>query len=169
MEREQIKIPLQINNVNYLKLTPGIHNQLIKEIIDEFGPRFTKGAQVLYIGDTGAKEEFYDEKEFNLLGISLNLKSKMPDVIFYSKKLDWLFLVESVTTHGPVDSKRKIELEEIFASTNKELIFVSAFPDRQMMNKFLSEISWESEVWIADNPSHMIHFNGDKFLGPFKH
>ncbi len=168
MEREQLKIPVKINESVLLKLTPGIHNQLIKQIINEFGQRFTKGAKVLYIGDTGAKEDFYDKEGFQSLGLDLDLKSKLPDVVFYSKELDWIFLVESVTTHGPVDSKRKIELEDLFGCTNKEIIFVSAFPDRQTMNKFLSDISWESEVWIADNPSHMIHFNGDKFLGPFK-
>ena len=168
MERDQLKIPVQINVSTLLKLTPGIHNKLISQIINDFGPRFTKGAKVLYIGDTGAKEDFFDKKEFQSLGLNLNLKGKLPDVIFFSEKLDWIFLVESVTSHGPVASKRKIELEELFGKIDKELIFVSAFPDRQMMNKFLSDISWESEVWIADNPSHMIHFNGDKFLGPFK-
>lgn len=168
MEREQLKIPVQIDKSIERKLTPGIHNELIKKIIEEFGQRFTKGGKVLYVGDTGAKQDIFDEEGFQSLGLQLNLKGKLPDVVFYSKELDWIFLVESVTTYGPIDSKRKIELEHLFRGANKELIFVSAFLDKKTMNKFLSDISWESEVWIADNPSHMIHFNGDKFLGPFK-
>jgi adenine-specific DNA-methyltransferase len=44
---------------------------------------------------------------------------------------------------------------------------VTAFPDRVTFRKFAKDIAWETEVWIADNPDHMIHFNGDKFLGPY--
>ncbi len=31
----------------------------------------------------------------------------------------------------------------------------------------LAQIAWESEVWIAEEPMHMIHFNGERFLGPY--
>ncbi|MFS2517149.1 MULTISPECIES: BsuBI/PstI family type II restriction endonuclease [Parabacteroides] len=30
----------------------------------------------------------------------------------------------------------------------------------------MADIAWETEVWIAENPGHMIHFNGDRFIGP---
>ena len=46
------------------------------------------------------------------------------------------------------------------------MIFVTAFPDRALMSKYLPDISWETEVWRADSPTHLIHFNGDRFLGP---
>ena len=42
----------------------------------------------------------------------------------------------------------------------------AAFPDRAEFRKNAADIAWETEVWIADNPDHMIHFNGDRFLGP---
>jgi hypothetical protein len=35
------------------------------------------------------------------------------------------------------------------------------------MQSFVSQISWESEVWIAEDPDHMIHFNGERFLGAY--
>ena len=33
--------------------------------------------------------------------------------------------------------------------------------------RFHSAIAWETEVWIADEPDHMIHYNGERFLGPY--
>ena len=75
-------------------------------------------------------------------------------------------MIESVTSHGPVDAKRHGELAKLFENASPELVFVTAFPDRRTMAKYLANISWETEVWIADAPTHMIHFNGDKFLGP---
>ena len=27
-------------------------------------------------------------------------------------------------------------------------------------------INWDTEVWIAELPEHMIHLNGDQFMGP---
>ena len=92
----------------------------------------------------------------------------MPDVIFYLPEKRWLVLVESVTSHGPVDSKRHIELSNLFRSSKLGKVFVTAFPDKQLMAKYLSEIAWETEVWVADNSTHMIHFNGERFLGPHK-
>ncbi len=168
MEREQYKNPVQIDESILLELTPGMHNELIKKIILDFAARFAKNSKPLYIGDAGQKNFFFKEEEFQKLGLNLNKKGKLPDVVLYSEDFDWIFLVEAVTSSGPVDSKRKKELEQLFGGVNKELIFVTAFLDRKMMKKFVSKISWESEVWIADNPSHMIHFNGDKFLGTLK-
>ncbi|WP_253677370.1 BsuBI/PstI family type II restriction endonuclease [Treponema sp. OMZ 788] len=92
----------------------------------------------------------------------------MPDVILYVENKNWLVLIESATSHGPVDSKRFIELKELFSSVNSYPVFISAFPDKKTFIKFAHNIAWETEVWIAENPDHMIHFNGDKFLGPYK-
>lgn len=149
-------------------LSPGKHNKLIKDIINEFAPRFAPGATVVYIGDTGSKEDFFDNKFFQKYGFDINLKSKLPDVILYRDKKKWLYLIESVTSHGPVDGKRKIELEKIFNSKKLSNIFVTAFNDRASMRSYLADIAWESEVWVSSDPSHLIHFNGDKFMGPFE-
>jgi len=160
--REMEMIPVQ--NIEGLKLTPGKHSQLIKEIIDNFAPRFIPGSLLLYAGDTGNKWGYFDRETFNKFGFVIDEHGKMPDCIFYYEQKNWLVLVESVTSHGPIDSKRKIELQKLFDS-DMTLIFVTAFPDRQIFTRFTAEIAWETEVWLADNPSHLIHFNGDKFLG----
>ncbi|MDP8208146.1 MAG: BsuBI/PstI family type II restriction endonuclease [Candidatus Electryonea clarkiae] len=166
-ERKMKMIPLSFNKDEEISLSPGNHSQLIKEIIENLGPRFFPGSQVLYIGDTGSKMAFFDEGKFDELGLKLDTHGKFPDVVLFDLNNNWIILIESVTSHGPVDSKRHGELSEIFKDSSIELIFITAFPDRMIMAKHLSSISWETEVWIADSPTHLIHFDGDRFLGPY--
>ena len=160
--REMKMIPVQ--NVEGLKLSPGKHSRLIKDIIDNFAPRFIPGSLLLYAGDTGKKWGYFNIEIFEKLGFAFDEHGKMPDVVFYFERKKWLVLVESVTSHGPIDSKRKIELEKLF-KTKLTTVYVTAFPDRQTFTRFTVEIAWETEVWLSDNPTHLIHFNGDKFLG----
>lgn len=165
-EREMEMIPLTLDNGTEIKLSPGNHSQLIRDIVMEFGPRFVPGSEVIYLGDTGAKEDFFKPERLAELGVTANRKGKLPDVILYWSRKDWLLLIESVISHGAVDSKRHNELATLFAEATSGLIYVTAFPDRKTMAKYLADISWETEVWTADAPTHMIHFNGDRFLGP---
>ncbi|WP_409300895.1 BsuBI/PstI family type II restriction endonuclease [Pseudomonas sp. KCJK8993] len=166
MSREMELIPLTINGNTEIKLSPGAHSQLIHDIVTEFGPRFAPGAEVIYLGDTGAKEDFFEKKRLAELGVVVDRKGKLPDVVLYWPAKDWLLLIESVTSHGPVDGKRHSELAKLFSAATAGLVYVSAFPDRKTMVKYLSVLAWETEVWVADAPTHMIHFNGDRFLGP---
>jgi adenine-specific DNA-methyltransferase len=165
-ERAMQMIPLTLDDGTEIKLSPGVHSQLIHDIVKQFGPRFAPGSEVIYLGDTGAKEDFFRKERLAELGVSVDRKGKLPDVILYWPQKDWLLLIESVTSHGPVDSKRHNELSTLFADANPGLIYVTAFLDRKTMAKYLADISWETEVWAADAPTHMIHFNGDRFLGP---
>jgi BsuBI/PstI restriction endonuclease domain/BsuBI/PstI restriction endonuclease HTH domain len=168
MERKTSLVPVKINNKLKIKLSPGEHSRLIKDIIEQFAPRFLRGADLLYVGDTGEKWGYYDQVIAKALGILVDEHGKMPDVIFYISEKRWLVLVESVTSHGPVDSKRHIELNKLVQTSKLGKVFVTAFPNKQLMAKYLSEIAWETEVWVADNPTHMIHFKGERFLGPYK-
>lgn len=167
-EREMEMIPLTLDDGTEIKLSPGSHSQLIRDIVKEFGPRFAPGAEAIYLGDTGAKEDFFKKDRLAQLGVKVNRKGKLPDVVLYWSERDWLLLIESVTSHGPVDSKRHNELSKLFADAKPGLVYVTAFPDRKTMAKYLADISWETEVWTADAPTHMIHFNGDRFLGPYE-
>lgn len=166
--RKMQMIPLTINGKKKLSLSPGGHSQLIKDIIELFGPRYAPGAEVLYVGDTGSKLSHFDKKAFLSLGLKFDDHGKFPDVILYYRDKNWLLLIESVTSHGPVDAKRQGELKELFTEAKAGLIFVTAFPNRKIMAKYLPEISWETEVWSVDAPTHLIHFNGEKFLGPYE-
>jgi len=121
---------------------------------------------LIYLGDTAKKTLILDEAAFKKLGILLLEHGKLPDVILYDARRKWLFLIEAVTSHGPISPKRQIELEELFKDCKAGKIYITAFPDIATYKKYAHDIAWETEVWIAEKPSHMIHFNGDKFLGP---
>jgi len=167
-ERSMASIPLTIKDGMVVKLSPGKHSQLIADIVHQFGARYAPNGELAYVGDTGDKYGFVNDELFRELGIALNAHGKMPDVVIYMRAKKWLVLVESVTSHGPVDSKRQIELARLFKRAYAGLIFVSAFPDRHTFLKHLNTIAWESEVWIADAQTHLIHFNGTRFLGPYE-
>jgi hypothetical protein len=170
---EKNKIPISLPSGEILKLSPGKHNQLHADIVHEFCSRFVGASgRLLYIGDTassrdeGGKLMFLESAYLQSLGVSPMSHDKLPDVVVYDEKREWLFLIEAVTSHGPVSPKRWMELEAAFEDCSVGLVYVTAFPDRSEFRKNAADIAWETEVWIADNPDHMIHFNGDRFLGP---
>jgi adenine-specific DNA-methyltransferase len=151
-----------------IQLSSGGQNKLIKDILESFCPRFTPGGIILYVGDAGDKLIINEVQKLEELGIELNRRGKMPDLVVHYTRQDWLVLIEAVTSHGPVNLKRRNELKKLFQSSNRGLVFVTAFPSRKEMTRYLAEISWETEVWIADQPDQMIHFNGERFLGPYE-
>jgi BsuBI/PstI restriction endonuclease domain/BsuBI/PstI restriction endonuclease HTH domain len=165
--REMQKLPVKLTNGKTIRLTPGDHSQLIKGIIEEFAARFVPGGALIYAGDTGEKWGYFDKELLAKLGVEVDDHGKMPDVVLYYPEREWLLLVESVTSHGPVDGKRHDELAQLFASSKAGLVYVTAFPSRAVMTRYLGKIAWETEVWVADAPSHLIHFNGARFLGPY--
>ena len=169
MGREMAKIPLRASVGHKVSLSPGVHSELIRAICEEFGPRFIPGGQLLYVGDTGEKWGYFDKALFASFGMTISNHGKMPDVVLYYPEKKWLILAEAVTSHGPVDAKRREELGQLFKDSRVGLVFVTAFPDRRTFTRYAEAISWETEVWIADNPSHLIHFNGARFLGPYPH
>jgi len=166
-ERKRKLIPVQIAPGQEIALSPGEHSELIRAIIEEFGARFVPGGLLIYAGDTGDKWGYFDAPLLARLGVRVDAHGKMPDVVLYYPERGWLVLVESVTSHGPVDGKRHAELGRLFAGSTAGLVYVTAFPNRTTMSRFLGEIAWETEVWVADAPSHLIHFNGERFLGPY--
>jgi hypothetical protein len=165
-EREQNKLPVRLKTGIEFQISPGEHSELIKSIIEEFAPRFTPGAQLIYAGDTGEKWGYFDAETLQNLGVKVDSHGKMPDVILYWPENNWLILVESVTSHGPVNPKRHAELSRLFENATTGIVYVTAFPTRSVMSRYLGDIAWETEVWVAEAPSHMIHFNGERFLGP---
>jgi hypothetical protein len=166
-EREHNRIPVQLAPGKKITLSPGEHSELIRAIIEEFAPRFAPGSLLVYAGDTEKKWGYFDAALLAGLGIEVEAHGKMPDVVLYYLEKNWLMLVESVTSHGPVDGKRHAELSRLFSGANAGLVYVTAFPNRATMARYLVEIAWETEVWIADAPSHLIHFDGNRFLGPY--
>lgn len=167
-EREQHRIPVRIAPGKEISLSPGEHSELIRAIIEDFAPRFAPGSVLIYAGDTGDKWGYFDAALLAGLGVDVDAHGKMPDVVLHYTGKNWLLLVESVTSHGPVDGKRRSELARLFAASTDGLVYVTAFPNRAVLGRYLGEIAWETEVWVADAPSHLIHFNGIRFLGPYE-
>jgi adenine-specific DNA-methyltransferase len=166
-ERKARRIPIEVAPGKTITLSPGGQNILVEKIIDDFCGMFTPGAKMVYVGDTAEKFAYLDRILLQALGVKIESHGKMPDVVVYHERKNWLVLIEAVTSHGPVNPKRMNELKALFKSCKAGLVFVTAFLDRQSMLKYLDEISWETEVWVAESPTHLIHFNGERFLGPY--
>ena len=166
-EREMRKLPVKLATGETVRLSPGHHSELIKAIVEEFAPRFVPGGVLVYAGDTGDKRGYFDKDLLAKLGVVVDGHGRMPDVVLYYPEREWLLLVESVTSHGPVDGKRHEQLAELFAASTARLVYVTAFRSRSVMTRYLCDIAWETEVWCADAPSHLIHFDGERFLGPY--
>ncbi|MEN6424182.1 MAG: BsuBI/PstI family type II restriction endonuclease [Phycisphaerales bacterium] len=167
-EREVLRIPVTLQNGAMIQLSPGGQNVLVKKILDDFCPLFTPGGRVIYVGDAEQKWAYFDSDSLRALGVEIEEHGKMPDVIVHHTSKNWLVLIEAVTSHGPVNPKRRVELSCLFADSKAGLVYVTAFMNRRTMIRYLDEISWETEVWIAESPTHLIHFNGERFLGPYE-
>ncbi|MCD4819309.1 MAG: restriction endonuclease [Candidatus Cloacimonetes bacterium] len=165
-KREIVRVPVTLPNGKTLKLSPGKHNVVQAAIIEQFRPEFAEDSDLLYLGDTEQKDLFCDNKTMQEIGIPIDQHSKLPDVVLYDRKKNWLYLIEAVTSHGPVSPKRVVELDKLFENCSAGKIYVTAFPDFKEFKKWSSKIAWETEIWICEMPSHMIHFNGDRFIGP---
>ena len=166
-KRNLARVPVTLPDGSQVALSPGGQNPLIKAIIEHFCPAFAPGGLVLYIGDAENKFVHMETAALAALGVTLDSAAKIPDVIVHDIKRNWLLLIEAVTSAGPVDGMRRKELKELFAGCKAGLVFGTAFDTRRTMQSFVSQIAWESEVWIAEDPDHMIHFNGERFLGPY--
>ena len=166
-QRSLNQTSVQLPKGGNLNLTPGDHSTLVKAIIDLFVLRFIPSADLIYVGDTGKKWAYFDKSKLQSLGIRLDPHGKMPDLVLFDSERKWIILIEAVTTHGPVDGKRHNELASLFEATQVGLVFVTAFHSRAILAKYVTQIAWETEVWSADAPDHLIHFNGKRFLGPY--
>lgn len=166
--RDLRKIKLKLPRGATIQLSPGKHNALQVAVVEEMGPRFAPGARLLYLGDTAKKHVVCATDQLAKLKIDINEHDKLPDIVLYDAKKNWLFLVEAVTSHGPVNPKRHAEIETMLADCPAERIYVTAFLDKATFRSYAADIAWETEVWVAETPDHMIHFNGPKFLGPYE-
>ena len=159
------KMPVRINQQEFT-FSPGKHNELQKAVIEEFAPRFAPDSECLYVGDTIQKDLVKNVEKLSELGFEITLHDKMPDVVLYREDKNWIYFIESITSVGPMDPKRIVEIESMTKNVTAGKIYISAFLDFSTFKKFSDRLAWETEVWIADMPDHMIHLNGDKFLGP---
>jgi adenine-specific DNA-methyltransferase len=165
-KRNLTRVPVRVKEGFVLELSPGQHNILQKAIVEEFAEYFAQGAQLLYLGDTENKFLYIDKEKLEELNLPPISHDKLPDVVLYREDKNWLYLIEAVTSHGPISNKRVFELEKMLERCSAGNIFVTAFPNMSIFKQYADDIAWDTEVWFADNPKHMMHLNGDRFLGP---
>ena len=163
-KRELERIPVTLPSGVEVRLSAGEHHELQRDIILKFLPRFGFGAEVLYLGDTTDKYLVREDEKLKAINFFELEHEELPDVVAYSKDKNLLFMIEAVHSSGQMDEIRVKKLKDKLKNCTATLVFVSAFENKKIFRKFSDDIAWESEVWIADNPDHMIHFNGYKFL-----
>ena len=166
-ERELDKIPVKVSNNQVIEFSNGEHNILQKKIIEVLLPRFGYHSELLYVGDTSDKYLFVEEEKMKNLNLPKISHNELPAVIAYSQSKNWIYFIEAVHSSGPISEIRLLQLKEITQNVKSDIVFITSFLNVKTFRKFAHDIAWETEVWIADNPDHMIHFNGDKFLGPY--
>lgn len=163
-KRNLEKIPVKLPSGANLLLSAGEHNVLQKHIVEDFLSRFGMGAEVLYIGDTSDKFLYKNNELLEQIGFFTLEHEELPDIVAYCEGKNLLFLIEAVHSAGPMDEIRVMKLKKQLGNCTAIPIFVTTFMTKKEFRKWVTKIAWESEVWIADNPEHMIHFNGYKFL-----
>lgn len=164
-KKQMQKMDVKINGSDY-SFSTGSHNKLQKAILEQFAPRFAPGASCLYVGDTTKKDLVNDTEKLKDLGFDISVHDKMPDVVLYREDKDWLYFIEAVDSVGPMDPARIIDIKNMTSNVKSGKIYVTAFLDFKKYKNFSEKLAWETEVWIADMPDHMIHLNGDRFMGP---
>jgi site-specific DNA-cytosine methylase len=166
--RDFKRVPVTLPDGTELKLSPGPHNLIQKAVVEEFFQRFSRGCKVLYLGDTEKKILVNDEEALEALGLPKPSRAMLPDILAYEEERNWLFVVEAVHSSNPISVLRHKRLQELTKHCSAGRIYISAFQDAKAFRKFVGNISWETEVWIADDPDHIVHFDGDRFLGPYE-
>lgn len=166
-KREMPKVRVTLPSGHILDFSRGGHNQLQREIIEEFLPRFGGGCTILYVGDAMDRYLLREDGKLKELGFFELTHDSLPDIVAYNEEKNWLFLIEAFFTSGPMSEERKLELNKALTECKADLIFVTAFTSKTDFRKNVADIAWETEAWIADNPDHLIHFNGGKYLGPY--
>ena len=162
MQMVEVKFP----DGRKIQLSAGPHNKIQKAVIEEFLPRFARQPRVLYLGDTTKNDLIVDLPGLEALGLALNQHDRLPDIVVLDEERNWLFLIEAVHSSNPVSPIRHLALERLTAKCKLGKVFVSVFENLRSFGKWAPEISWETEIWIIENPTHMIHNNGERFFGP---
>lgn len=166
--RDIPKITVRTADGQEFQLKDGEHNLIQQQIIQEFLPRFGYGSKILYCGDSDNKYGVINETDVMAkLGISDISQGKLPDVVAYSESKDWIFLVEAYHSSNPITAERKYELEQMMGTAASKCVFVTAFNNHDAYHTCPEDIAWETEIWIATEPTHMIHRNGHRFMGPY--
>lgn len=74
------------------------------------------------------------------------------------------YLIEAVHGARPMNGIRARKLRRQLANCRADIVFATAFLNRKDLLRWVIDIAWKTETWMAGSPEHLIHFNGYKFL-----
>ncbi len=144
-----------------------VKDRLFHSFIENFVPRFVPGSVQVYSDDESDREKRFDDALLKDLGVTIDSREKMPALVLHYPARNWLLLAEFAAGNGPIDEKRLKELARLFNKASPDLIYITAFQNRSAMADHDELPAWGTHAWFADEPEHMIHFNGSRFLGPY--
>jgi len=121
-EREIAKVNVALPLSGELTFSAGEHNHLQKAIIEDFLPRYGNCAEVLYVGDTSDKYLYLEKEKLEELNFFEISHEELPDVIAYSKKKNWLYLIEAVHSSGPISELRLIQLQKLTKDCKADIV-----------------------------------------------
>jgi adenine-specific DNA-methyltransferase len=133
---------------------------LIREVVEAFGSKFAHGGLLIHARTFDGASGRVGVDRLRSLGIEVDPACRMPDVILLDQTNNRLFLVEVETGHGALDDARHSELRRKFSASSAYVVYVSAFRTRSGLSECALEIPWETVVWIAEEPEHLIHYGG---------
>lgn len=177
-KRELDQTPVVLPDEDVMFISNEGQGPLVRAIVEKMLPRFAGGVSVLAIDTADGLKFPWEGKAGNQAAESVReLISEQPktavntpiypDVIAYDGDKGWLFLVEACNSEGVFDERRRSRLADLLGPRFPNMIFITCFNSRNEMKQWLPQLAWETEVWVADDPDHMIHLDGAKYLSPY--
>lgn len=159
--RSRAEVPVEVGQPQPYFLSPGTHSRLTAEVVEVYAPTFLKQSRVVYLGDTRHKGGYQNRDLMRELNLPLQVTSNLPDVILLCEVERCVVIVEVVASSGPVSTSRLAQLQSLVQQSlalGYRVRYVTAFPSRRVLRRFVEEIAWGTEVWIASEADQIVHF-----------
>lgn len=157
----------EYNGIN-IELKKSPHNKLQLQILKELLPLISEGKpELLYIGDAVDRDLWQKDDRLKELGIYvLSGSGNLPDIIAYDSVNKRILFIEAFHSTGPFTIDRVNTIRNLCkCEPGTEAAFITAFDTTAKMLKNYKNVAWETDIWTAEEPTHLLHKNGDKFMG----
>ncbi len=168
-QRRKAEIPVEVGQAQPYFLSPGTHSRLAADVVQVYAPTFLKAPQVVYVGDTRNKGGYQNRDLMRELNLPLQVTASLPDVILLCEAERRLVVVEVVASSGPISTPRLLQLEQLVQQScalGYRPRYVTAFPSRRVFRRFVEDIAWGSQVWIASEAEQVIAFGKERDGAP---
>lgn len=147
---------------NAVRILDSVTNAVLTEFCSRFAPR----GRVLWVNEVGEEPAYKRPDAFHYLKLRSPPWHDLPNIVISDEKRNWLFLIDIPRIRSQMNGERCAVLEKIFRGHGLGLVFLNAFKNRRELGDLLLDLPWQTVAWIAEEPDHMIHFNGGRLLGP---